>query len=166
MSGVADTYSVLAIGVACFRWHNVGTHDVHCHVEVFNIWLLSQKEFVIDPQSAIFLLQHGFDFNKQFGKGIPYMPGAQEVGGTYACLGLLERWVEHTTSILCAPSAHTTHLHTIPGPPSRCPLPARPLCSHPPIWQAIGTPQWMGRPSLSLPHLLLPSAPLPRFLHG
>ena len=46
---------------------------------VFNVWLMSQKAYTIDPLSARFLLQHGFDFNKQVAKGIPYSPGPMEV---------------------------------------------------------------------------------------
>ena len=45
----------------------------------FNVWLMCQKPYTIDPVSAQFLLQHGFDFNKQFAKGIPYTPGPMQV---------------------------------------------------------------------------------------
>lgn len=48
-------------------------------VQVFNVWLMCQRPYTIDPSSAAFLLQHGFDFNKQFAKGIPYAPGQLEV---------------------------------------------------------------------------------------
>jgi len=48
-------------------------------VQVFNVWLMCQKPYTIDPSSAAFLLQHGFDFNKQFAKGIPYTPGQLQV---------------------------------------------------------------------------------------
>ena len=53
--------------------------STHLDVRVFNIWLLCQKAYTIDPSSAKFLLQHGFDFNKQFGKGIPYSPSPMKV---------------------------------------------------------------------------------------
>ena len=44
-------------------------------VRVFNVSLMCQKAYTIDPSSAQFLLKHGFDFNKQVSKGVPYTPG-------------------------------------------------------------------------------------------
>ena len=72
------------MGVACFQWQPKGTSPstcVPCKTEVFNIWLLSQSTYSIDPSSAKFLIDHGFDFNKQFRSGLPYSP----VGSTTAC---------------------------------------------------------------------------------
>ena len=81
MRDVADSHAVLSLGVACFQWaelHSSG-QQLSCEVEVFNIWLLSQRPYVIDPKSSKFLINHGFDFNKQFAKGLPYTPGFTEV---------------------------------------------------------------------------------------
>lgn len=50
-------------------------HATHIDVRVFNITLMCQKPYTIDPSSSQFLLRHGFDFNKQVSKGIPYSPG-------------------------------------------------------------------------------------------
>ena len=81
MQDVADSHAVLSLGVACFQWVELqsSSQEINCEVEVFNIWLLSQQPYVIDPKSSKFLINHGFDFNKQFAKGLPYTPGFTEV---------------------------------------------------------------------------------------
>lgn len=76
---VAETRAVLSLGVACFQWGACDSGHVDCRVEVFNVWLLCQESYTIDPSSATFLLQHGFDFNKQFARGLPYSPSTREV---------------------------------------------------------------------------------------
>ena len=51
--------------------------EVVCHtleVQVFNVWLLCDRPYTIDPSSAKFLVAHGFDFNKQFSLGLSYTP--------------------------------------------------------------------------------------------
>ena len=74
---VASSYSILSMGVACFQWQPPSSSDALqtlCKVEAFNIWMLSQHSYTIDPSSAQFLIDHGFDFNKQFRYGLPYTP--------------------------------------------------------------------------------------------
>lgn len=56
-----------------------GGVGVEVEVQVFNVWLMRQTAYTVDPSSAQFLLQHGFDFNKQVAKGIPYTPGQLQV---------------------------------------------------------------------------------------
>ena len=76
---VASSYGILSMGVACFQWQPLSLQTssalrTSCKVEAFNVWMLSQRSYTIDPSSAQFLLEHGFDFNKQFRYGLPYTP--------------------------------------------------------------------------------------------
>jgi len=44
--------------------------------QTFNIFTLCQDDFMVEPDSLMFLVGHGFDFNLQFEKGLPYHHGA------------------------------------------------------------------------------------------
>ena len=50
----------------------VSPWKIHMHLSLV---LRQMEAYTIDPILAQFLLEHGFDFNKQFAKGIPYTPG-------------------------------------------------------------------------------------------
>lgn len=102
MSDVAKTRSVIALGVSCFKLQPTvlsgGTDGstangkpcggsrrapVNFVVQTFNIFVLCAENYVVEPVSLRFLIQHGFDFNLQYSKGLPYTGGNDKVNIVY-----------------------------------------------------------------------------------
>ena len=93
MCEVAQSRSILSLGISCFRQKKTKrtnnnnsdqsqrTVDGNCKLKVqtFNIIVLCTENFVVEPASLKFLVEHGFDFNKQYAKGVSYTRGIDRV---------------------------------------------------------------------------------------
>ncbi|XP_039253823.2 target of EGR1 protein 1-like [Styela clava] len=81
----AETRSLISIGISCFKYiGNNEMNETDCtetsnmisyHANVYNILLLCDDSFTIDPSAVSFLVKHGFNFNLQFSKGLKYKKG-------------------------------------------------------------------------------------------
>ena len=78
---IARSRSIISFGLACF--HQIpseeDSHETKHEVQVFNLFVLCDDDYVVESQALQFLVKHGFDFNKQYSSGIPYKRGNQKV---------------------------------------------------------------------------------------
>ncbi|KAK3090791.1 hypothetical protein FSP39_014646 [Pinctada imbricata] len=94
MSDIAKTRSIVSFGISCFKLENARLSDEGSNseckthqgvtkweyaVETFNLTALCSEEYVVEPNSLKFLLNHGFDFNRQYSSGIPYHRGNDRI---------------------------------------------------------------------------------------
>lgn len=91
---VAKSRSIIALGLSCFklqprlsdrREEVVDNGDgkqndrrslcMKFVVQTFNLFTLSNESYIVEPLSLRFLVEHGFDFNLQYAKGLAYTSG-------------------------------------------------------------------------------------------
>ena len=83
---VAQTRAILSLGISCFKLKKPKSKEkeseikLRIKVHVYNIVVLCAENYLVEPESLKFLVEHGFDFNKQYGQGVPYTKGCDEVG--------------------------------------------------------------------------------------
>ena len=77
---VAKTRSVISLGLSMFKLFKskgeTEDPDFTFHVQTFNILTLCSEDYIVEPGSLKFLVEHGFDFCKQYAEGLPYYRGA------------------------------------------------------------------------------------------
>eukprot|EP00117_Sycon_ciliatum_P047394 scpid40792/ scgid33851/ Target of EGR1 protein 1 len=71
------TRAVIAVGLSCFRRLNPSLDEVgeRWIAQTFDISTLCSENYTVEPGALKFLIDHGFDFNKQYAKGLPYKRG-------------------------------------------------------------------------------------------
>lgn len=88
---VAKSHSILSLGVSCFKSieHDDDTAAVDTsqqqrglryQVQTFNITMLCDEDYVVEPVALRFLVEHSFDFNKQYSQGVSYYRGQDKPG--------------------------------------------------------------------------------------
>ena len=101
---VAKTRSILSLGISFFKKKKLMENGsqprqetdakpaeqckmetVCFKVQTFNLWVLCMDNFVVEPASLKFLVEHGFDFNKQYAQGIPFTRGMEKVQVYFLC---------------------------------------------------------------------------------
>ena len=85
MCEVAQSRAILSLGISCFKLKKKKMNNeteckesgtkLNIRIKTFNIVVLCTENFVVEPMSLTFLVGHGFDFNKQYAKGVPYSRG-------------------------------------------------------------------------------------------
>jgi len=97
MAKTARTHSILSLGLSCYRLKKTtecdanqrGSCAVQFEVQTFNILVLCQDAYTVEPESLKFLSDHGFDFNRQCSHGLPYKRGHCKVSEFWSFMGNL-----------------------------------------------------------------------------
>ena len=85
---VAKTRSIISLGLSLFRFlpseeSSERTSRWSYSVTTYNLLVLCSEDYIVEPASLQFLVQHGFDFGAQYRLGIGYNRGndPEEGGG-------------------------------------------------------------------------------------
>jgi len=82
---VAKTRSIISLGLSCFKLQNASDCDDKSEetstflVQTFNVFVLCSDNYVVEPLAVQFLVNHGFDFNRQYAHGLLYSRGNDPV---------------------------------------------------------------------------------------
>ncbi|KAJ1555332.1 Target of EGR1, member 1 (Nuclear) [Nowakowskiella sp. JEL0078] len=87
LSHVAKNYALVAFGVSIFELtktiksqaNTKPDPSVRYDVHNFNFTLVRARDYVVCPSSLSFLMDNGFDFERQVKEGIYYLPGNEKV---------------------------------------------------------------------------------------
>ena len=100
---VAKSHSVLSLGLSCFKVipsrydadNTFNKKQLRFLVQTFNITLLCDEDYVVEPVALRFLVEHSFDFNKQYSQGVAYYRGLDKVRVVYKCWLFMRIMVEN-----------------------------------------------------------------------
>lgn len=83
---MARTHAIVSFGLTVFEAKPAAQSEEEADpkeqayvVHNFNFIMLAQHQYVVAPRSMLFLVDNGFDFNRQFKDGIWYTPGDDPV---------------------------------------------------------------------------------------
>lgn len=88
--GIAKSRAIISLGISCFQSgvrtsrlsepddSNNGVAEKFV-AHTYNIIILCSENYVVEPDALKFLVSHGFNFERQYSKGIPYYRGDDQV---------------------------------------------------------------------------------------
>lgn len=82
---VAKTRSIISLGLSTYRLlpnDDEKSHHWSYLVQTFNIMVLCGEDYIVEPGSLRFLVEHGFDFDKQYSLGVSYLRGNDRATAT------------------------------------------------------------------------------------
>ena len=88
MADSAKSRSIISLGLSCFRLTKPAqngsadtqqANNLNFYTQTYNITVLCSEDYTVEPLSLEFLVRHGFDFNKQYSKGMNYYRGSDKV---------------------------------------------------------------------------------------
>lgn len=97
MAESSKAFVITQFGLSCFEACGPGAYSAR----TFNFYVFPRphgswnKRFLCDASSLTFLSQHGFDFNKCIGQGVPFMPVRQRDWQLQQVRQLLQRAEVH-----------------------------------------------------------------------